>query len=903
MSSKSKLPPGWLSRESKTHPGKFFYYNKETGLTTWVKPCDDEVVVEDDVSQKKDKESKKYAKTSKKRNKERQASMLPRAIWTKNHQIKNSGSAVSATPKKILSNVTVLNQKNCSLVADYDSDSDNGENKEEQEKKTKVPSIKEKEENKRKRVHSPEKNIKESGILPVNTAREKVQVKWIQSFQEKKLLHLPLEAKPEKPQKRKIKKAKRSVKSKESEGLTEPAKILEDSPKKKKVAKKKTSKIKSKTLKKPLKLPETSDSNTTTSQIDSDSTKKKKIVKKKKKTVSVPANKNNSCILDGIDDHSSLVDSQLQAANAYPSDVSESPLPISHDVFGFRYLTQPMEVDTCQEEEAMVVEIEEVRKILICQPSNEVMGDLTGSISEDYAAVTNSSPKQMAYIILDTNILLLKSGLAVIEKIRDGFYSDIERSPFIVVPWVVMQELDALKSKTRMNSSTAKHAQRAISFLFSCFNKKHPRIIGQSSREAMEQDPIFIVENNDDKILQCCMQFQKKYPHCSVVLFSNDKNLCNKSMINNVTAYTQQSIEYGLKELLGKSEITFDFNNSENLSVNHGSHSEKCSDATTENENREDIIATQIFIKLKDILEKLLAKILETEMKLAFDDIWLDIVIRKPPWDLIDILFCIKKHWIAVFGMIYDGNSKDIESTFISLYEYFVSDKDPIKEMEQVLSLIHNSHFVLKPLAAKSSDYQEDINQYLKVLNLMETICTEIISKAVDVNTIKSIDELLVKYAEAKVDHGSVSKSGSVMFNETLALNKFQKVWELLNHYCQEVEQALQRDPSAETCQQILTTLQNSIPAMETTYINFSCCLAMNIEKPCDTEAFNSLSNQLNLLLSELGGHDNEPKVTSAHLQALFFLPDKREILNNGLGQLENMIRGLRTYHSKLIAT
>ncbi|XP_014791188.1 transcriptional protein SWT1 [Octopus bimaculoides] len=901
MSSKSELPPGWLSRESKTHPGNFFYYNKETGLTTWKKPCDEKVVVEDDVSQKKDKESKKDAKTSKKRNKERQASMVPRAIRTKNHQIKNSGSTVSATPKKILPNVTVLNQKNCSLVADYGSDSDNGENKE-QKKKTKVPPVKEKEENKRKRLNSSEKNIKESGILPVNTAREKVQVKWIQSFQEKKLLHLPLEAKQEKPQK---KKKKRSVKSK-SEGLTEPVKLLEDSPNQKKIGKKKTFKIKSKTLKKSHKLPETGDSNTTTSQIDSDSTKKKKIVKKKRKTVSVPVNKNNSCVLDGIEDHSSLVDSQLQATNSYPGDVSESlkkPLLISHDVFGFKDLTQPMEVDTCQEDEAMVVDIEEVRKILICQPSNEVMGDLTGSISEDYAAVTNSSPKQMAYIILDTNILLLKSGLAVIEKIRDGFYSDIERSPFIVVPWVVMQELDALKSKTQMNSSTAKHAQRAISFLFSCFNNKHPRIIGQSSREAMEQDPIFIVENNDDKILQCCMQFQKKYPHCSVVLFSNDKNLCNKSMINNITAYTQQSIEYGLKELLGKSEITFDFNHSENLSVNDGPHSEKLSDATTENGNRENIIATQIFIKIKDILEKLLTKILETEMKLAFDDIWMDIVIRKPPWDLIDILFCIKKHWIAVFGMIYDGNSKDIEATFISLYEYFFSDKDPIKEMEQVLSLIRNSHFVLKPLATKSSDYQEDINQYLKILNLLETICTEIISKTVDVNTIKSIDELLVKYAEAKVDHGSVSKSGSVMFNETLALNKFQKVWELLNHYCQEVEQALQRDPSAETCQQILTTLQNSIPAMETTYINFSCCLAMNIEKPCDTEAFNSLSNQLNLLLSELEGHDNEPKVTSAHLQALFFLPDKREMLNNGLGQLENMIRGLRTYHSKLIAT
>lgn len=292
-------------------------------------------MVYDDASQKKDKESKRDVKTSKKRNKERQALMVPRAICAKNHQIKNSGAAVSATPKKILSNVAVLNQRNCSLVADYGSDSDNGENKEE-EKKTKVPSTKE---SKRKRLNSSEKRIKESEILPVNTAREKVHIKWIQSFKEKKSLHLPLEAETEKPQKKKIKKETQSLKPKKSEGLTELAKVLEDSPNQKKLAKKKTSKIKSKTLKKSHKSTETDDSNTTSSQIDSDSTKKKKIVKKKKKAVPAPVNKNNSCVLDGIDNRSSLVDSQLQTVNAYPSDLSESlkiSLPSSPDVFGFK---------------------------------------------------------------------------------------------------------------------------------------------------------------------------------------------------------------------------------------------------------------------------------------------------------------------------------------------------------------------------------------------------------------------------------------------------------------------------------------------------------------------------------------------------------------------------------------
>ncbi|CAG2237544.1 unnamed protein product [Mytilus edulis] len=41
-------------------------------------------------------------------------------------------------------------------------------------------------------------------------------------------------------------------------------------------------------------------------------------------------------------------------------------------------------------------------------------------------------------------------------------------------------------------------------------------------------------------------------------------------------------------------------------------------------------------------------------MKKLFDDIWLNIVYRKPPWSYRDVLECFKKHWIAVFGQIYN---------------------------------------------------------------------------------------------------------------------------------------------------------------------------------------------------------------------------------------------------------
>ncbi|XP_056292773.1 uncharacterized protein LOC130207978 [Pseudoliparis swirei] len=52
-----------------------------------------------------------------------------------------------------------------------------------------------------------------------------------------------------------------------------------------------------------------------------------------------------------------------------------------------------------------------------------------------------------------------------------------------------------------------------------------------------------------------------------------------------------------------------------------------------------------------------LSDVLELEMKAVFEDLWLEvtlgtIVFLKPPWTLHDVLRCLKKHWIAVFGQV-----------------------------------------------------------------------------------------------------------------------------------------------------------------------------------------------------------------------------------------------------------
>ena len=49
-----------------------------------------------------------------------------------------------------------------------------------------------------------------------------------------------------------------------------------------------------------------------------------------------------------------------------------------------------------------------------------------------------------------------------------------------MVPWVVMQELDALKTNAKVVGLKAK---KAIHFLHGCFSSQHPRVRGQSMLE------------------------------------------------------------------------------------------------------------------------------------------------------------------------------------------------------------------------------------------------------------------------------------------------------------------------------------------------------------------------------------------------------------------------------------
>ena len=64
--------------------------------------------------------------------------------------------------------------------------------------------------------------------------------------------------------------------------------------------------------------------------------------------------------------------------------------------------------------------------------------------------------------------------------------------------------------------------------------------LGQNGIEADEAKKIFQRSNNDDEILQCCIQLQRKNKASLVQLISNDKNLSNKAFTYQII--TQQML-------------------------------------------------------------------------------------------------------------------------------------------------------------------------------------------------------------------------------------------------------------------------------------------------------------------------------------------------------------------------
>ncbi|KAM4575034.1 transcriptional protein SWT1 [Fundulus diaphanus] len=371
-------------------------------------------------------------------------------------------------------------------------------------------------------------------------------------------------------------------------------------------------------------------------------------------------------------------------------------------------------------------------------------GELTGmdiDVPEEGAAETSREPKQKNLIlVLDTNILL--SHLDYVKKIRScglealGF-------PMVLIPWVVLQELDSLKNRKGLSGSVAHLATPAISFIYNSLKKRDPHLWGQSMQQATQISNGLNTENNDDRVLQCCLQYQNMYPECALILCTNDKNLSSKALLSGVRALSKADLEeevrrarHGHHFLQGiQSPILSRFVHNVSSStlstsctpvrplVQDSAHVSVATPKKDRSINTPPLKEggykeaewdlSGYLWELEECLRDVLSEVLETEMKAAYDDLWLEIVYIKPPWSLQDILQCFKKHWIAVFGHVVP---RKMSETVANLIRFFSTG-----ETVTTLSFLQETKELVKVFGKSSKHVPDAVTLIENILNKLQS--------------------------------------------------------------------------------------------------------------------------------------------------------------------------------------
>ncbi|XP_060738807.1 transcriptional protein SWT1 isoform X1 [Tachysurus vachellii] len=277
--------------------------------------------------------------------------------------------------------------------------------------------------------------------------------------------------------------------------------------------------------------------------------------------------------------------------------------------------------------------------------------------SDESTATTALGQKQQQqdrFIVLDTNILL--SHLDFVRRIRSHGLGTLG-FPTLLVPWVVLQELDSLKSG-KLSKNVENKARPAVDYIYTSLKNQEPRLWGQSMQQMSQASCGLKSVNNDDRVLQCCLQYKALYPDGAIMLCTNDKNLCSKALLSGVKALSKADLQQQAE--LNPEHVHHHYD--QTPAYPHAAPITQHQEAEKARRSREEVNVSrtkeperelsECVSVLESSLQKALSAILEEEMKAAFGDLWLEIVYVKPPWSLDALLQCFRKHWIAVFGVI-----------------------------------------------------------------------------------------------------------------------------------------------------------------------------------------------------------------------------------------------------------
>ncbi|XP_042322319.1 transcriptional protein SWT1 isoform X3 [Sceloporus undulatus] len=220
----------------------------------------------------------------------------------------------------------------------------------------------------------------------------------------------------------------------------------------------------------------------------------------------------------------------------------------------------------------------------------------------------------------------------------------------------------------------------------------------------------FIVENNDDRVLQCCLQYKNLFPQVEIVLLTDDKNLCNKALVSEIKACSKIDLVTALQKLVPKNVVI-----TQDASICQSLLGKDTSCHKVEASSTDDL--SVIILDTKKCLGKVLSSILETELKIAYGELWTEVVYHNPPWTLDNVLDCYKKHWMAVFGMVIP---RSFFSTIEYLYEHLC--KAEIIQGSTITFVLQESKMLLETFSSRSN-YDGVLSQAItEVDKLLETL-------------------------------------------------------------------------------------------------------------------------------------------------------------------------------------
>uniref|UniRef100_A0A8C8RUJ2 Transcriptional protein SWT1 n=1 Tax=Pelusios castaneus TaxID=367368 RepID=A0A8C8RUJ2_9SAUR len=492
-------------------------------------------------------------------------------------------------------------------------------------------------------------------------------------------------------------------------------------------------------------------------------------------------------------------------------------------------------------------------------------------------------------IVIDTNIMI--SHLQFVMTLKNRDIPGIGRLA-LIIPWVVLQELDNLK-KGKVLQHVRHKAVPAVGFIYTCLKNQDSKLWGQSMQLASQKIYGLSDENNDDRVLQCCLQYQSLFPQAFVILCTDDKNLCNKALVSEVKAMCKTDLVTALQNL--------NVNSHQNVAGLQQSETDTGSQKT---KNEDLSLATPLLSIVPDLEKSLgeaLSSILETEMKIAFGNLWMEILYLKPPWTLASLLQCFKKHWMAVFGQIVP---RSLLSTIECLYEHLCKGKTIDHVTTNVL--LRESKKLLHAFSSRS-DYDGVLPQaFAHVTKLLQMLAEfpkvesdkgQKSSDALSENTVYEKMEDVTVHLQTCEEDKSLSDTQLVQHKRHQEIwSVLESIWNTINLYSTEIFQKL--DHSITTTTVKISSLEEGFLGLEKLMAAVNNILAGIRKVLTPNSSFQDIWTLYNFLISN--EINTNIKFTAEELYDCVSQEVYREKLTIGCCQLAQLEYSIKQYNASV---